>query len=48
MAKQVKNPYLQKIVLEMKENIDHGVGISETMTQYPKVFDTLTIALISV
>lgn len=48
MAKQVKNPYLQKIVIEMKENIDHGVGISETMTQYPKVFDTLTIALVSV
>lgn len=48
MAKQVKNPYLQKIVLEMKENIDHGVWLSETMTQYPKVFDTLTTALISV
>jgi len=48
MAKQVKNPYLQKIVIEMKENIDHGVGISETMTQYPKVFDNLTVALISV
>lgn len=48
MAKQVKNPYLQKIVLEMKENIDHGIWLSETMSQYPKVFDTLTIALISV
>lgn len=48
LTKQIKNPYLQKIVLEMKENIDHGVGISETMTQYPKVFDTLTIALVSV
>ena len=48
MAKQVKNPYLQKIVLEMKENIDHWVGISETMIQYPKVFDTLTVALVSV
>ena len=48
MAKQVKNPYLQKIVLEMKENIDHWVWLSETMTQYPKVFDTLTVALISV
>jgi type IV pilus assembly protein PilC len=48
MAKQVKNPYLQKIVLEMKDNIDHGVWISETMTQYPKVFDTLTVALVSV
>ena len=48
MVKQIKNPYLQKIVLEIKENIDHGVSISETMTQYPKVFDTLTVALISV
>lgn len=48
LSKQIKNPYLQKIVLEMKENIDHWVGISETMTQYPKVFDTLTVALISV
>lgn len=48
LTKQIKNPYLQKIVLEMKENINHWVGISETMTQYPKVFDTLTIALVSV
>ncbi len=48
MAKQVKNPFLQKIVLEMKDNIDHGIWISETMTQYPKVFDTLTVALVSV
>ena len=30
----------------MKENIDHGVTISETMQQYPKVFDSLTTALI--
>lgn len=48
LSKQIKNPYLQKIVIEMKENINHWVGISETMTQYPKVFDTLTIALVSV
>ena len=48
LSKQIKNPYLQKIVIEMKENINHWIGISETMTQYPKVFDTLTIALVSV
>ncbi|MCP4523429.1 MAG: type II secretion system F family protein [Candidatus Gracilibacteria bacterium] len=48
MSKQVKNPYLQKIVIEMRDNIDHGVGLSETMVQYPKVFDTLTVALVSV
>jgi len=30
----------------MKENINHGISLSETMNQYPKVFDSLTIALV--
>jgi type II secretory pathway component PulF len=30
----------------MKENIDHGINIHETMERYPKVFDPLTVALI--
>lgn len=46
LVKQIKNPYLKRIWLEMKENIDHGIGIYETMSQYPKVFDPLTSALI--
>jgi len=32
----------------MKENIDHGITVSQTMAQYPKVFDTLTISLAEV
>jgi type II secretory pathway component PulF len=32
--------------MEIKENIDHGISVSETMQQYPKVFDSLTVALI--
>ncbi|MDD3793379.1 MAG: type II secretion system F family protein [Candidatus Gracilibacteria bacterium] len=48
LVKQIKNPYLKKIGKEMKENIDHGIGINETMNQYPKVFDPLTTALIGV
>lgn len=32
----------------MRNNIDHGVSIHETMYQYPKVFDPLTTALIEV
>jgi len=48
LTKQVKNPKLNRIVLEIKENIDHGITISDTMNQYPKVFDSLTTALISV
>ena len=46
LSKQIKNPYLKRIVIEMKENINHGISISETMNQYPKVFDPLTTALI--
>ncbi len=48
LVKQLKNPLLKRIIIEMKENINHGITISETMNQYPKVFDSLTIALTSV
>ncbi|MFK7779895.1 MAG: type II secretion system F family protein, partial [Candidatus Gracilibacteria bacterium] len=48
LIKQLKNPYLKRIIIEMKENINHGISISETMNQYPKVFDSLTTALVSV
>lgn len=48
LIKQIKNPYLQKIVTEIKENIDHGIAINETMSAYPKVFDELTVALVAV
>ncbi len=48
LIKQSKNPLIKKIVTEMRNNIDHGVSIHETMLQYPKVFDPLTIALIEV
>lgn len=46
IVKQIKNPYLKKICNEIKTNIDYGITISETMKQYPKVFDNLTVALI--
>ena len=48
LSKQIQNPYLKRITLEIKENIDHGISINETMNQYPKVFDNLTVALIKV
>lgn len=48
LIKQSKNPLIKKIVIEMRRNIDHGVSIHETMLQYPKVFDSLTTALIEV
>ncbi len=45
-SKQTKNPYLSKIIKEIKINIDYGISISESMIQYPKVFDNLIIALV--
>lgn len=48
LIKQSKNPLIKNIVEEMRRNIDHGVSIHETMLQYPKVFDSLTTALIEV
>lgn len=48
LVKQTKNPYLKKIANEIRVNIDYGIWISESMMQYPKVFDTLLIALVSV
>ncbi len=48
LLKQSKNPLIKKIVDRMRNNIDHGVSIHETMMQYPKVFDPLTISLIEV
>jgi len=46
LIKQIKNPYMKRIITEMKENINHGISLSETMNQYPKVFDSLTTALV--
>lgn len=46
ITKQIKNSSLKKIVEEIRTNIDYWIPISETMAQYPKVFDNLTVALI--
>lgn len=48
LVKQLKNPLMKKIVSEMRINIDHWITIHETMLTYPKVFDSLTVALIEV
>ena len=48
LSKQIKNPLLKRIVVEMRMNIDHGISIHDTMVWYPKAFDPLTVALIEV
>jgi len=48
LTKQIRNSHLKKIADEIKTNIDYWISISETMRQYPKVFDNLTVSLIAV
>lgn len=46
LSKQTKNPFMKRVTVEMKNNIDYWITISETMKQYPQIFDNLTVALI--
>lgn len=46
VIKQIKNPKLKDIIIEMRLNIDHWITIAETMQKYPKVFDSLVTALL--
>lgn len=39
---------MKKLTTEIRSNIDHGIPIHETMMNYPKVFDTLTVSLVKV
>lgn len=48
ISKQTKNPYLRKIVNEIKASIDYWIWMSESMVQYPKVFDNLLVSLVAV
>jgi type IV pilus assembly protein PilC len=48
VQKQLRNPKLQKIVNDVRTNLDHGLSISDTLRQHAKYFDPLIIALIEV
>lgn len=48
ISKQTKNVYFKKIITEIKASIDYWIWISESMIQYPKVFDNLLVALVAV
>lgn len=48
VQKQLRNPKLQKIVNDIRANLDHGLSISDTLRQHSKYFDPLIIALIEV
>lgn len=48
ITRQISNPKLAKIIAETRENIDHGLTISESLRAHSKYFDPLVISLIEV
>ncbi len=45
---QIPNPKLARIISEVRENLDHGLSVSDTLKMHAKYFDPLVIALIEV
>lgn len=48
VSRQIRNPKLAKIITETRENLDHGLTISESLRAHAKYFDPLVISLIEV
>jgi type IV pilus assembly protein PilC len=48
VSRQIPNPKLAKIITEVRENLDHGLSVSETLKMHAKYFDPLVISLIEV
>jgi type IV pilus assembly protein PilC len=48
VSKQISNPKLAKIISEVRENLDHGLSVSDTLKMHAKYFDPLVISLIEV
>ncbi|MGB9832987.1 MAG: type II secretion system F family protein, partial [Caldisericum exile] len=48
LYEQEENPYLRKIILQIKEDIESGTSISNAFKKYPRVFSPIYISLLSV
>lgn len=48
VSRQISNAKLAKIITETRENLDHGLTISESLRAHEKYFDPLVISLIEV
>jgi MSHA biogenesis protein MshG len=46
LGEQTTNPYFQKIIREVVEQIKEGKNLSVAMSKFPKVFDELFVSLI--
>lgn len=47
-AKQNNNPYWQKVILKVKDNIQAGQTLADSLSLFPKIFSTFYINMIKV
>jgi type IV pilus assembly protein PilC len=47
LSKQVTNPTLSKALSETARNVEGGISLSEALKQYPNIFDSLYINMVS-
>ncbi len=48
LSKEVKNKYLQKVILHLKNRVENGQPLSVSMREYPDVFQEMIIATVEV
>ena len=48
VSTQIPNAKLAKMISDVRENLDHGLSVSDTLKMHSKYFDPLIIALIEV
>ncbi len=48
LSKEVKNKYLQKVILHLKTRVENGQPLSVSMREYPDVFQEMIIATVEV
>lgn len=48
LSKEVKNKYLQKVIIHLKNRVENGQPLSVSMKEYPDVFPEMIIATVEV
>lgn len=47
LAKQTTNPTLSAAIVDISENVESGMPLSDAFAMYPKIFDDLFVAMIA-
>ena len=47
MIDQVENPAMKDVVTKIRDDIEHGISISQAMAKFPKIFNTLYVSMVA-